>query len=145
MKTTMTRNEDRQNAWHLVDGTDKVVGRLATRIARVLMGKHKPTWTPHVDDGDFVVVTNAEKVKFTGKKALSKTYRHYTGYMGGLRERSVEDLMEKDPTEVLHLAVKRMMPKTRLGRQMLKKLKIYAGPEHPHKAQDPQTLDLSKV
>ncbi len=142
MRSYMAKKGEVDQQWHLVDADDQVVGRLASRIARVLMGKHRPEYTPHVDTGDFVVVTNAAKVRFTGRKMEKKRYYHYTGHPGGLRERTVSDLLERKPEEVLHLAVRRMMPKTRMGRAMIKKLKIYPGAEHPHDAQNPQPLTL---
>ena len=142
MRSYMAKKGEVDQQWHLVDADDQVVGRLASRIARVLMGKHRPEYTPHVDTGDFVVVTNAAKVRFTGRKMENKRYYHYTGHPGGLRERTVSDLLEKKPEEVLYLAVRRMMPKTRMGRAMIKKLKIYPGAEHPHEAQNPQPLTL---
>jgi len=142
MRSYMAKKGEVDQSWHLVDADDKVVGRLASRIARVLMGKHRPEYTPHVDTGDFVVVTNAAKVRFTGRKMEDKRYYHYTGYPGGLRERTVSTLLEKKPEEVIHLAIRRMMPKTRMGRAMIKKLKIYPGAEHPHEAQNPQPLTL---
>jgi large subunit ribosomal protein L13 len=120
----------------------QTLGRLATAIARVLRGKTKPQYTPHIDTGDFVVVVNADKVVVTGRKAEQKVYYRHTGYPGGLKETSYEVMMERKPTEVLRKAVKGMMPKTRLGRQQFKKLKIYAGPEHPHEAQDPQPYEV---
>jgi large subunit ribosomal protein L13 len=142
MRSYMAKKGEVDQNWHLVDAEDQVVGRLASRIARVLMGKHRPEYTPHIDTGEFIVVTNAAKVRFTGRKAENKRYYHYTGYPGGLRERTVSDLLERKPEEVLHLAVRRMMPKTRMGRAMIKKLKIYPGAEHPHAAQNPQPLTL---
>ena len=142
MRTYMAKKGEVEQRWHLVDADDKVVGRLASRIARVLMGKHRPEYTPHVDTGEFVVVVNASKVRFTGRKPAQKRYYHYTGHPGGLRERTVTDLLERKPEEILHLAVRRMLPKTRLGRQMIQKLKIYPGAEHPHEAQQPQPLTL---
>ena len=142
MRTYMAKKGEVEQRWHLVDGEDKVVGRLASRIARVLMGKHRPEYTPHVDTGEFVVVVNAAKVRFTGRKTADKRYFHYTGYPGGLRERTVADLLERKPEDILRLAVRRMLPKTRLGRQMIQKLKIYPGAEHPHEAQQPQPLTL---
>lgn len=142
MRTYMPKKGEIEQRWHLVDGDDKVVGRLASRIARVLMGKHRPEYTPHVDTGDYVVVVNAAKVRFTGRKQQQQRYYHYTGYPGGLRERTVADLQAQKPEEILHLAVRRMLPKTRLGRQMIQKLKIYPGAEHPHEAQQPQPLTL---
>ena len=142
MRSYMAKKGEFDQNWHLVDADDQVVGRLASRIARVLMGKHRPEYTPHVDTGDFIVVTNAAKVRFTGRKMENKRYYHYTGHPGGLRERTVSDLLERKPEDVLHLAVRRMLPKTRLGRQMIKKLKIYPGAAHPHEAQSPQPLTL---
>jgi large subunit ribosomal protein L13 len=138
----MAKKGEVEQRWHLVDGKDQVVGRVASRIARVLMGKHRPEYTPHIDTGDYVVVTNAAELRFTGRKDQQQRYFHYTGYPGGLRERTVSDLKEKKPEEILHLAVRRMLPKTRLGRQMIQKLKIYPGAEHPHEAQQPQPLTL---
>ena len=128
--------------WWLVDASDKVVGRLASEIAVVLMGKHRPTYTPHVDTGDFVVVTNAEKVVFTGKKWEQKTYTWYTGYPG-LRTQTAADRLKKHPDKILREAVRRMLPKNKLGRKMLSKLKIFVGPEHTHQAQKPQPLELT--
>jgi len=142
MRTYMAKKGEVEQGWHLVDGEGQVVGRLASRIARVLMGKHRPEYTPHVDTGEYVVVVNASKVRFTGRKPAQKRYYHYTGYPGGLRERTVADLLDRKPEEILHLAVRRMLPKTRLGRQMIQKLKIYPGAEHPHEAQQPQPLTL---
>ena len=125
-----------------MDAEGQTLGRLATEIARLLRGKNKPQYTPHVDTGDFVVVVNAEKVVVTGKKAEQKVYRRHSGYPGGLKETSYEQMMERRPTEILRRAVKGMMPKNRLARQQLRKLKIYAGPEHPHAAQDPQPYEV---
>ena len=124
-------------AWHHFDADGLVLGRMAARIATILQGKHKARYTPHVDTGDFVIVTNAAKVVVTGLKEENRFHRWHTGYMGGLREMSVAELREKHPERLVMLAVRRMMPKTRLGRQMLRKLKIYAGSEHPHEAQQP--------
>lgn len=143
--TTLEKPSTVAPSWLLISAKDQVVGRLATKIARILMGKHKPSYTPHVDTGDFVVVTDVEKIAFTGNKMEDKLYHHHTGYLSGLRERTAAEIMAKDPSEVLLLAVKRMMPKTKLGRKMLKKLKIYAGSTHPHGAQDPQAVDLQKI
>lgn len=142
MKTTMATKESVQNDWYVVDGTDQIVGRLASRIAMILMGKHKPTYTPHVDCGDFVVVTNCEKVVFTGNKWRDKVYRHHTGWIGGLVEQSASRVRDHHPDRILRLAVRRMLPKTKMGRKMLKKLKIFAGDAHPHEAQQPQVLEL---
>ena len=135
--------EIEQKWWH-VDGSDQVVGRLAADIAMILMGKHKPTYTPHVDVGDFVVVTNAEKVVFTGKKWGQKRYTWYTGYTG-LREETAARRLENQPTQLLREAVRRMLPKNKLARHRLLKLKVYAGPEHPHQAQQPVGIQLGKV
>ena len=131
-------------SWHLVDAEGVVLGRMASRIARILQGKHKPMYTPHLDTGDFVVVTNAEKVHLTGKKMDQKVYHHYTGWAGGLRETTIRTMIEKKPEQVIRLAVRRMLPKTNLGRLMLRKLKVYAGTDHPHAAQQPETLDITK-
>lgn len=129
--------------WWMVDATDKVVGRLATEIAMVLMGKHRPTYTPHVDTGDFVVVVNAEKVAFTGKKWQQKVYRHYTGYTGQKVE-TAGHLIERAPERILREAVRRMLPKNKLSTKMLAKLKVYAGPDHPHQAQQPEVAHWGK-
>jgi large subunit ribosomal protein L13 len=130
--------------WHHVDAEGVTLGRMASRIARILQGKHKPMYTPHMDTGDFVVVTNAEKVHLTGKKMDQKVYHHYTGWAGGLRETEIRTMIEKKPEQVIRLAVRRMLPKTNLGRLMLRKLKVYAGTDHPHAAQQPKTLDIEK-
>ena len=142
MKTYMAKKEDAIGRWVLVDATDRILGRMASRIATILMGKHRPTYTPHVDTGDFVVVINAEKITLTGKKLEQKTYRHHTGYLGHLKETPIKALLASRPEEVLRRAVRRMLPKTKLGRQMLSKLKIYAGAEHPHQAQAPEPIEL---
>jgi large subunit ribosomal protein L13 len=142
MKSYMARPLEVERKWYVVDAEGQTLGRLATEIATVLRGKNKPQYTPHVDTGDFVVVVNAEKVVVTGKKAEQKVYRRHSGYPGGLKETSYEQMMERRPTEILRRAVKGMMPKNRLARQQLRKLKIYAGPEHPHAAQDPQPYEV---
>ncbi len=141
MKTYMAKPDEVEQAWWVVDGTDKIVGRLASEIAVILMGKHRPTYTPHVDTGDFVVVTNVEKVAFTGKKWEQKEYRWYTGYT---RQRSItaEVRHQRRPELILQEAVRRMLPKNKLGVKMLAKLKLYAGPDHPHQAQNPSPKDL---
>ncbi|MDA1040501.1 MAG: 50S ribosomal protein L13 [Planctomycetota bacterium] len=141
MKTFMAKPGEVQQQWWLVDADGKMVGRLATEIAMMLMGKHRPTYTPHVDTGDYVVVINAEKVDFSGKKWEQKLYRWYTGY-NGLRSETAEHRRDRRPELILHEAVRRMLPKTRLGRVMLDKLKIYAGTEHPHQAQRPEPLEV---
>ncbi|MFT5680392.1 MAG: large subunit ribosomal protein L13 [Myxococcota bacterium] len=138
MSTTLARSEDVQRAWYVIDADGQTLGRLATRIAVCLRGKHKPSFTSHVDTGDFVVVINAEKVQLSGRKLDQKFYYNYSGYMGGLRSRSARELLGTYPDRVLHHAVKGMLPKNRLARQVIKKLKIYAGSEHPHSAQQPQ-------
>ena len=138
MKTFMAKPGEVEQRWWLVDATDKRVGRLASEIAMILMGKHRPTFTPHVDTGDFVVVVNAEKVAVTGKKLDDKMYYRHSGYPGGLRVRPLRVQLERRPTEVLRKAVKGMLPRNRLGRQQLTKLKVYAGPDHPHAAQEPK-------
>jgi large subunit ribosomal protein L13 len=128
--------------WYVVDAADQVLGRLAVRLATILMGKHKPTYTPHVDVGDFVIVVNADRVKITGRKPESMVYMRYTGYPSGHRRTSVKRVLERHPERVLREAVRRMLPKNNLARTMLSKLKLYAGPEHPHQAQQPQPLPL---
>ncbi|MDP8940183.1 MAG: 50S ribosomal protein L13 [Actinomycetota bacterium] len=143
MKSYMARPQEVERKWYVVDAEGKTLGRLASEIARVLRGKNKPQYTPHVDTGDFVVVVNADRVSVTGRKAEQKLYRRHTGYPGGLREASYEQMMDRKPTEILHKAVYGMMPKTRLGRQQFRKLKIYAGPEHPHEAQRPEPYEVS--
>ena len=142
MKTFSAKNETVQRDWLLVDAADKTLGRLAVDIATRLRGKHKPECTPHVDTGDYIVVINAEKVRVTGNKAKGKIYHSHTGYPGGLKSISFEKLIEKAPERVIQNAVKGMLPKGPLGRAMFKKLKIYAGEEHPHAAQQPQELNI---
>lgn len=132
--------QTRQRSWHVVDAEGEILGRLATRIASVLRGKDKPEFTPHVDSGDFVVVVNADKIKTTGRKLDKKIYYRHTGYPGGLKETSLRTLLQHKPERAIYYAVKGMLPKNRLGRAQIKKLKVYAGPEHPHQAQQPQTL-----
>jgi large subunit ribosomal protein L13 len=142
MKSYMARPLEVERKWYVVDAEGKHLGRLATEIVRVLRGKNKPQYTPHVDVGDFVVVVNADRVAVTGRKAQQRVYRRHSGYPGGMKETSYEQMLARKPTEVLRKAVYGMMPKTRLARKQFKKLKIYAGPEHPHLAQDPQTLEV---
>jgi len=142
MKTYQAKNEELDPKWYLVNADGKVLGRLSTEVAKILRGKNKPTYTPHVDTGDFVVVVNAGKVTLTGKKMKDKVYYHHTGYPGGIKETNAEKLLARKPTEMIRMAVKGMLPKTSLGRQMLRKLKIYAGPNHPHEAQKPISLEL---
>ena len=142
MKSYMARPLSVERKWHLVDAEGRTLGRLATEIATVLRGKNKPQYTPHVDTGDFVVVVNADRIVVTGKKAEQKVYRRHSQRPGGLKEVSYEQMLERKPEEILRKAVRGMMPKTRLGRQQFRKLKLYAGPEHPHAAQNPQTLEV---
>lgn len=143
MKTYVAKKDDVIAQWHSVDASGQVLGRLAVRIARILMGKHKPTYTPHVDCGDFVVVTNASKVRLTGRKAQTKTYQRYSYYPGGQKVIPFQTMIQKHPERVIHSAIRRMLPKNKLASQMLSKLKIYAGPEHPHAAQKPEPLKLN--
>jgi len=142
MKTYLTPVNEIEKNWYVVNAEDKVLGRLATEIALRLRGKHKPSFSTFIDNGDFIVVTNAEKIKLTGNKWDNKKYYHHTGYIGGIKEASAKELMEKHPTEILMKAVKGMLPKNKLGRAQLKKLKVYAGGEHPHEAQQPVELDI---
>jgi large subunit ribosomal protein L13 len=135
MKTYSTKAAEIERQWHVIDASDKILGKLATEAAKLLMGKHKPTFSRHLDTGDFVVIINAEKVRFTGKKAEQKLYYRHSGYPGGLKSINLERLMETNPTRVIEHAVKGMLPHNRLGAKMLKKLKVYAGEEHPHLAQ----------
>jgi large subunit ribosomal protein L13 len=128
--------------WHLIDATDQVVGRLAVQIATILRGKHRPEYTPHVDSGEYVIVINAEKVRFTGRKWQTKTYQWYTRYPGGLKEANARDVLTTHPERILYEAVRRMVPRNKLGRRQMTKLKIYAGPQHPHQAQQPQAFKL---
>jgi large subunit ribosomal protein L13 len=142
MKTFVATPANRERNWLVVDATGQTLGRLATQIADTLRGKRKPQYTPHCDVGDFVIVVNAEKVSVTGNKRAEKRYYRHSGFPGGLRSRSFEEMIERRPEEVLRLAVKGMLPRTRLGRQQLRKLKIYAGPEHPHQAQQPAPMEV---
>ena len=141
-KTFVAKKEDVQRDWYVIDATDKVLGRMASRIAMILQGKTKPIYTPHVDTGDFVIVTNAKKIKLTGNKMSEKVYYTHSGYPGGFKEHPIKKWMEKHPDRIVNLAVKRMLPKTKLGSAMLKKLKVYAGPDHSHEAQQPKTLEI---
>ncbi|MGY6588767.1 MAG: 50S ribosomal protein L13 [Wenzhouxiangella sp.] len=142
MKTYSAKPQDIRRQWHLIDAEGKTLGRLSTEIARRLRGKHKPEFTPHMDTGDYIVVINAEKVHVTGKKLSDKMYHHHTGYIGNLKSESLEQLLARKPEKVIQTAVKGMMPRGPLGRAMLRKLKVYAGAEHPHTAQQPQALEL---
>jgi len=142
--TRFVKTEDADRKWYIVDAKDQVLGRLAAKIASVIRGKHKPIFTPNMDTGDFVIVINADKVKMTGKRELQKTYFSHSGYPGGVRIRSFAEMMEKNPELIIHTAVKGMLPKNRLGRQLIKKLKVYAGEIHPHAAQKPEQLSLTR-
>jgi large subunit ribosomal protein L13 len=143
VKTFVATPATRQRDWYVVDAEGRTLGRLATQIADTLRGKNKPAYTPHVDTGDFVIVVNAEKIHVTGQKLDQKLYHRHSGYPGGLRTRTLRTQLEKRPTEVLRKAVKGMLPRNRLARQQITKLKIYAGPEHPHEAQAPKPLEVS--
>jgi large subunit ribosomal protein L13 len=140
MKTTISKTDRGAARWWVVDASKETLGRMATRVAQILQGKHKPTWTPHADTGDFVVVINAKDVQVTGKKAQDKVWYDHTRYPSGLKARKYPELREKHPDEIVRRTVRRMMPKTTLGRHMLRKLKIYGGTEHPHHAQNPEPL-----
>ena len=142
MKTYLAPVNEIEKKWYVVDAENKVLGRLASEIANRLRGKHKPTFCDFIDNGDFVIVTNADKIKLTGNKWDDKMYYRHTGFMGGLKEASAKDLMAKHPTDLLIHAVKGMLPKNKLGAAQLKKLKVYAGSEHPHAAQQPAVLDI---
>lgn len=141
-KTYVAKEKDIKRKWYIVDANDKILGRLATRIAIVLRGKHKAEYTPHIDCGDEVIVINADKIRTTGKKFKQKEYQAYSGYPGGRKTKKLETVLEHKPTQVLRLAVKRMLPGTPLARKMLKKLRVYSGESHPHAAQNPQELKL---
>lgn len=145
MKTYFATNENIENKWYVVDASGKVLGRLATQIAKYLRGKHKPEFTPHADAGDYIVVINADKVKVTGKKEQDKVYYTHSGYPGGLKETTYEKLKAKDATRIIEIAVKGMLPKNPLGRAMLSKLKVYIGSEHPHTAQQPTEINLDQA
>jgi large subunit ribosomal protein L13 len=142
-KTTLATPGSTPQQWFHIDATDLVVGRLAVQIANILRGKHKPTYTPHIDSGDYVIVTNVEKVKFTGNKWDQKSYQTFSGYAGGQKVIPAKVMRAKKPEEILYQAVKRMVPRNRLGRAQMNKLKIYAGPQHPHQAQQPKDFKLS--
>ena len=142
MKTVSAKPAEVRRDWFVVDATGKTLGRLATEIAHRLRGKHKPIYTPHVDTGDYIVVVNASKVRVTGNKMQDKVYYHHTGYIGNMKSINLQDMLDKDPERAIEIAVKGMLPKNPLGRAMFKKLKVYAGPEHNHQAQQPQALEL---
>ena len=142
MKSFIAKPHEVERKWYVTDAESRTLGRLATEVASILRGKKKPTFTPHVDTGDYVIIINAEKIEVTGKKRKEKIYKRYTGYPGGLREITFEKLQAKKPEEIIRHAVKGMMPKGKLGRQMYKKLKVYAGPEHKHAAQQPEVWEF---
>jgi large subunit ribosomal protein L13 len=142
MRTYTPKTTDIQRRWVVVDAENKVLGRLASEVAQILRGKHKPMYTPHLDMGDFVVVINADKIRLTGNKAEKKTYFRHSGYMGGERLIPFRDMQEKHPERIIDLAVKGMLPKNNLGRLMRRKLKVYAGPDHPHTAQQPEAIEI---
>jgi large subunit ribosomal protein L13 len=143
MKTYVATPADRQRDWYVVDAEGKTLGRLATAIADTLRGKRKPEYTPHCDTGDFVVVVNADKIVVTGRKREQKTYRRHSGYPGGLRSRTLAEMLDRRPEEVIRKAVKGMLPRNRLARKQLTKLKVYAGPDHPHAAQQPKQMEIA--
>lgn len=144
MKTYVATPENRSRTWYVVDADGQTLGRMATRIADLLRGKGKPDYTPHVDTGDFVVVVNAEKIRVTGNKLDSKLYWRHSGYPGGIRSMTLREMLERRPEEVVRKAVKGMLPRNRLARKQLTKLKVYAGPDHPHQAQKPETLEIEQ-
>ncbi|MDY0094694.1 MAG: 50S ribosomal protein L13 [Candidatus Vecturithrix sp.] len=144
MKTEFAKKETVQRKWCVIDAQNQVLGRLAVEIARRLRGKHKPIYSPHVDTGDYIIVVNADKIRLTGKKMDDKVYYHHSGYTGGIKATTPRELLHRKPERVLELAVKGMLPKNRLGRRMFKKLKVYAQPDHPHTAQQPEVLTLKQ-
>ena len=144
MTTPMAKPGDVQPRWYLVDASQEILGRAATRIAGILQGKHRPQYTPHIDTGDYVVVINARSVRATGKKEQDKVYQWFTGWPSGRKTRSLAEMRTRRPEQIVRVAVRRMLPKTRLGRKMLRKLKIYAGAEHPHAAQQPESLTFAR-
>ena len=141
-RTYLAKKETVKPEWYLIDASGKILGRLAVKLATILMGKHHPIYTPYVDTGAFIVVTNAEKIKISGKKAEEKIYKRYTNYSDGQKETTYQTMKEQSPDQIIVLAVKRMLPQTKMGDHMLKKLKVYAGAEHPHKAQNPKPLEI---
>lgn len=144
MKTFSAKTHEVKRDWYVIDASDKILGRLATEIARRLRGKHKAEYTPHVDTGDYIIVTNAEKVTVTGRKFKEKMYYHHSGFPGGIKSTSFDKLQQKNPIRIIELAVKGMLPKNPLGREMYRKLKVYAGNEHPHTAQQPKQLEIEE-
>lgn len=144
MKTVFANKKDVKRNWHIVDADGQVLGRLASRVAMVLRGKTKPIYTPNIDTGDAVIIINADKIRLTGNKIEQKAYYHHTGYPGGIKKEAVKDIMKTNPERVITKAVRGMLPKNTLGREQLKKLKVYSGTDHPHKAQNPEPLTLTK-
>jgi large subunit ribosomal protein L13 len=144
MKTISAKKEDIKRDWYVVDAADQVLGRLASRVASILRGKHKPVFTTHVDTGDFVVVVNADKIRVTGSKLSNEVYYHHTGYPDGLKSKTMGKFLKEKPEEFVRSSIRGMLPKNKLGRAMLKKLKIYRGPEHPHEAQEPKPLEIGE-
>ena len=142
MRTISAKEQDIQRNWYVIDAQGQTLGRLATRVATLLRGKHKPIYTPHVDCGDYVVIVNAEKIHVTGQKMTQKKYYRHSGYPGGIKEVTLRDQLRKFPDRVIEAAVRGMLPRNRLGRRMFKKLKVYSGPSHPHEAQKPQSMNL---
>ncbi len=142
MKTYIAQKKDQKRRYFLIDANGKILGRLATRVARLLMGKDKITYTPHIDQGDFVIVVNAANIRFSGRKPRQKIYTHFSGYPGGLKEINLDRMMRENPTEVIRHAVRGMLPKSKLGSWMITRLKVYAGPEHPHSAQSPELINI---
>lgn len=142
MKSFIAKPHEVERKWYVVDAEGKTLGRLTSEVAAILRGKHKPIYTPHVDTGDYVIIVNAEKVEVTGKKRQQKMYRHHTGFPGGLKEFTFEKMLERKPEDIVKRAVKGMLPKGKLGRQMYKKLKVYCGPDHNHEAQKPEVLEV---
>ena len=142
MKSYMASPSTVERQWYVVDATGHTLGRLASEVASILRGKNKPTFTPHIDTGDYVVIVNADQIKVTGKKMDQKIYRHYSGYVGGMKEQTLKEKLAKKPEDVLYLAIKGMLPKGPIGRQMIKKLHVYAGPEHKQQAQQPKELEI---
>ena len=142
VQTPWVKKEEVKRNWYIIDAKDKILGGLASRLAYMLQGKHRPDYTPHVDQGDFFVIVNAEKIRLTGKKLDQKVYWRHSGYMGGLKLETARKLLERQPEKLIYLAVKRMLPRNRMRKRLLKKLKIYAGPEHPHQAQNPKPMEI---
>lgn len=143
MKTLFAKKTDVSQKWLIIDADGMVVGRMASQVAKILRGKNKPIFTPHVDTGDFVIIVNADKVRLTGNKLDNKTYYRHTGYPGGIRETKAKDVMKNNPERIIFSAVRGMLPKTILGRQQITKLKVYSGPDHPHKAQNPEAVNIN--